>query len=205
MTLKLTEINPGLTDRACFVGQTGCGKTTLARYLLQYRKYVVCIDGKDSLKWAGYKRLTTLKKVVEDRSDRIIYAPNDAELRDETYINAFFHWVYKRKNTTVYIDEVYSITDGEVISDYYHACLTRGRERNVSVFSATQRPKQIPQAIMSESEHFYMFRLALPQDRKKMTEIVPIKEAQIMALEKREFFYGTIEGDLRGPLTLNLK
>ena len=198
------SIAPRRTDRAVFIGQTGCGKTTLARVLLATRPFVAVYDAKGLLRWNTFTRYTKLEKLMKAKESRLIYAPVAEELRDENFIEGFFRWVYKRRNTTLYVDEVYGVTKRDEIPPSYHACLTRGRELGISTFSATQRPMLIPQVVLSESEHYYIFRLLLPQDRKKMREVIGLTERAISRLGKHEFFYGNNEGVVRGPLKLNL-
>lgn len=202
--MDISEILPERTDRAVLVGQTGTGKTTLARYLLEYRKFVIIYDAKGLIKWQGYKRLTTLRAIYKCREPRIIYAPVASELRDETYHEAFFRFIYERKNTLCYVDETYAVTRGEIIPPSYHACLTRGRERNISVISSTQRPMYIPNVVLSESEHFYVLFLKMPQDRKKIYEATGLEPEKIALLQKRYFYYTNFDKQ-RGPLTLQIK
>ena len=201
----IASIAPSRTDRAVFIGQTGSGKTTLARVLLAQRPYVAIYDAKGMLRWREYERHTKLETLSKSKFPKLIYAPNAEELRDELYIEGFFRWVYKRRHTTLYVDEVYGVTNHEIIPPSYHACLTRGRELGISTFSATQRPKLIPQTVLSESEHYYIFRLLLPQDKKKVREIIGVTESQTDRLSKYEFYYANNEGSIRGPLKLDLK
>jgi adenylate kinase family enzyme len=198
------NIAPLYGERAVIVGMTGSGKTTLARELLRSRQYVVVYDSKGLLRWSEYKRVTSLFELTQSKSPKLLYAPVHSELIDVEIIDKFFLWIYQRMNTTVYVDEVYSVTNRGEIPTYYHAILTRGRELGISTFSSTQRPKQIPQVILSESECYYVFRLLLPQDRQRVKEILPVTTDDIQQLKKHEFLYGNADGSIIGPLRLRL-
>lgn len=184
---------------------TGSGKTTLARFLLEPFPFVACIDPKGLLTWAGYERQTRLKDVVKSKSPRIIYAPEPEELRNEDMIDAFFSWVYMRRNTFLYVDEVYAVAYRNEIPPNYHSILTRGRERGTGLLSSTQRPMQIPTVIMSEAESWYVFRLSMEGDRKKVEASIGLSSEQIRKLPKRHFVYSRVDEDIQTPpLTLNL-
>lgn len=198
------------TGRGVAVGTTGSGKTTLAEFLCARFENVACLDPKGLLSWQGYKKFTTLKELVNYANSRpkvrVIYSPNALELHNEEYIEAFFRWVYERRNTFCYIDEVYAVTSPTYIPFSYKALLTRGRERGNGVLSSTQRPMLIPSFIMSESENWYVFRLSMPQDKKKVWETIAIDPDLIGKLPKRYFLFCKADEDLRtSPLTLNLK
>jgi hypothetical protein len=201
------DITPGRTDRAVFVGQTGSGKTTLAEKLCETRRFVVALDPKGLLKWGGYRRYTTLDRVIQVKAleaPRIIYAPSYEELTDEETMDTFFRWVYERGNCTVYVDELYAITRGDSYPWNLGACYTRGRERNVEIWGATQRPARVPQIVFSESEHVYCFRLRMPQDRERVEQMTGISEDRIAALQKRHFIYAPQDGDISPVMSLNL-
>lgn len=198
------NISPGSTDRATIVGMTGSGKTTLVRALLAVRAYVVVLDMKGLIRWAGYERHETLQSLIQSKHPRLVYAPNYIEMQDWDTIDRFFEWIYRRRNTTLYVDEVYSVCRNNKIPFYYNAVLTRGREKKISVLSAVQRPKMIPITILSESEHFYLFRLQIRDDRKRVQEITGVDEARLEGLEKYQFFYANASGDVKGPLRLRI-
>jgi hypothetical protein len=193
------------TDRGVLVGMTGSGKTTLAEYLLSPQPFVAAIDPKGLLKFKGYIRYRKLKQAMRSDAPKIIYSPDAEELRNPLYWEAFFRWVYERRNTYCYIDEVYAVTDRDEMPPHYHAILTRGRERGTGLLSATQRPMRIPAVIMSESEFWYVFRLSMPGDRKKVEETINLESEKIAALPKQHFYFARADMDiLSGPMKLNL-
>ncbi len=202
MKFRMPEYN----SRAVFVGQTGSGKTTLARMILGYYNDVVVYDVKGQMKpkdWPGFKfvfsfddlrRFGGMQQSGKSVYPKIVFQPNIYELPDEKNLepaDQFFKWIYFRENTVLYIDEVYGVTAARVIPFHLKAILTRGRERGITAIMATQRPKEIPQFILSESEHFYVFRLQMPQDKDAIERIKGIPTTAIDSLEKYEFLIAT--------------
>lgn len=196
---------PELNSRSVFVGQTGSGKTTLAREALcripAYR-YVIVYDVKGQMKsadWPGFKFVTAfdeLRKTADLKIKgslafpKIVFQPKVDEIPDAsdlTHAETFFRWIYYRQNTVVYVDEVYGVTGPQTIPFHFKAILTRGRERGITTMMATQRPASIPQFILSESEYYFVFRLQMPQDKKRIRDIKGIPESAIEDLDKFEF------------------
>lgn len=201
--LTLAELAPGKTDRAAFIGQTGSGKTTLAHETLKLRPYVVALDPKGTLSWPDYTLITNLDDLMRSKANRLTYRPVYEELSDPEAIDSFFEWIYQRQATALYVDEVFAIARGDQYPWHFGACLTRGRERGVVVYNATQRPSRIPQVILSESEHYYCFNLKLPRDRQRVEETAGI-EQDALKLPKHQFWYAPQDGEIRGPLKLEL-
>ena len=194
---KLREFVPKAGERVMLAGQTGSGKTTLARYLLEWRKHVVVLDVKGTINWKGYtlhKDFSTLTK--DTKHQRLIYRPDPLLADDLDELDVFFRWVYIRRNCTVYVDELMGVTRGELCPPYLKAILTRGRELGVEMWTATQRPKGVPQVTMSEAEHFYCFRLRMPQDRERVEQLTGVRQEQIAALPKFDFIYARQDADV---------
>lgn len=197
-----------MNDRALIVGQTGSGKTVLAQHLLAARPFVVVLDPKRRFNAPGYETLSTLRAVTKSKSERIIYRPEHDALHewqdDGSDIARFFEWIFRRGNTTLYVDEAYLVTNLNVIPRYYHACLTQGRELGIATWTATQRPMGIPQVLLSEAEHAYTFRLQLPQDRSRVEAVTGLDRELIFRLQKYEFYYSRSDSEPVGPLQLSL-
>lgn len=213
--MDFQNLVPKVGNRIFLSGMTGCGKSVLARRLLDARpdSLVLIHDAKDEIKWPGYQRYTSLAKLIAANPKRAIYAPNIKELEDKAYWDFFFKFGFLRQrknfrkrikvNTIVYVDEAYAVTDGEIIPFYYKAGLTRGRSMGLEIWSATQRPKNIPQFLMSEVQQTYVFFHQMPQDKVKLRGMFPLSEdlLESISYENHEFVY--INGNrISGKLTL---
>lgn len=98
-------------------------------------------------------------------------------------------------------------------SSWLGAIATRGRQLNIGLWCATQRPARVPIFLLSEADHFFMFHLKLPVDIGRVYEIAEMtREEQIRMpmstrkLKKRHFYYHNSEREImRGPVTLNIR
>jgi hypothetical protein len=205
---QFAQLIPPRTDRAVLVGQTGSGKTTLARYLLNDRikngVHVVVFDYKGRIDWPEFETHTSLATLAKSKKQSLLYRPSYEESQDDETVNSVWEWLYRRGHTTAYIDELDAISSGEVYPHYYGACLVRGRELGVEVWSATQRPTKIPQRTLSESENVYSFKLRLPQDRERVEALTGINRQQIDDLQKRQFLFSRQDGETQGPFILKI-
>lgn len=207
--VDFSNIVPTRNDRVAIFGQTGSGKTLLARALLEEREYVVVLDTKRRINWPGYVVFTDFNKMSDidpTRVKKVIYRPSfdDITNNDGALINAFFRWVYERQRCTLYVDELSSVSNGDTYPHHYGACLMQGRELGIEVVSGTQRPTNIPQIAMSEAEHVYCFKLRMFADRQRVERLTGIASNKIAALFKREFLYAPQDGEIVGPLSLEL-
>lgn len=200
------SIKLGRDDRGVLIGKTGCGKTTLARFLIedQAKRYSVTWNPKGSEAVYGWKQkhvnsLRQLEDAADDDERRLVYTPDPFRAEDESDQREFFYWVYENRNRRLYIDEATSIVyPGNKIPRFLLAVLNRGRERGISSLTATQRPSGVPMNVLSESEHYYVFKTLLPQDRQRVEAITGISVEDQAALNDYEFFYFNVS---RGLLT----
>jgi hypothetical protein len=162
-------------DRVIVVGKTGSGKTYLSRKLLAPVSNLVIIDSKGTLgEWAiKDDPIIRLQKRLgfRDEDGRIRYIP-PAGTRAATrlWYHDLLQVAYNEGDCIVYIDELFAVAPPNTDPPPALTTLyTRGRERRAGVWSCTQRPTWIPLFALSESDHFFCFRLHLVEDRKRMS------------------------------------
>lgn len=155
---------------------TGSGKTYFAKTLLPNYSRIVFHDRK----WENYSLTKTLHFtgantpeeliwLIQHNKKRILYQPNADGEED---FNTVCEIIYKTGNIAILVDEVGSYTTGNRIPHWFSECLRLGRGRGIGVISISQRPKEIPNTIISESEFKIMFRLQLQDDRRKLIGVV---------------------------------
>lgn len=160
-------------DRVLLAGKTGSGKTWLAEHLLNRVERLVVIDSKGSL---GHWRLDE----PGDRDWRAFEQGEPGRYRilppisdnPQVYYEALFEKLYGIGNLIVYMDEAYAVTpQGARPGKWLSALYTRGRELGIGTWSSTQRPAWIPGFLISEADVLIVFRLQLPEDRKKLAAV----------------------------------
>lgn len=170
--LRDDDGSTGNAEHIFVAGKTGSGKTVLVERMLRYYPYVVVADFKGRLRWPGYERCRTLDALGAAKGTHLIYAPVWEEFRDPEATESFYEWIFRRGNCIVCTDEARMIAERGRIPEFYHASLIQGRELGIGVWSLSQRPMGLEQAILSESDRFYIFHLSLGQDRGKFEEMV---------------------------------
>lgn len=204
------QLTMGRDDRATLIGATGTGKTTLARYLVE-DKYKVCsvvYNNKPSDTISLWRNTQSMyynfDPLPEIDDDRIIYTPPTKETLSADLQERFFEWIYYRRYTRLYLDEASALRGGVNPSYYLQACICRGRERGIGVITGTQRPHRVPLIFMSESEHFYIFRLNMLSDRYRVYEMTGISVDEQTDLRNHEFFYyNAVIGQRSNRLVIN--
>ena len=208
-------IKLGGNDRGVLIGKTGCGKTTLAKFLVEdhIKPFSVTWNpkGSDNVFAWKHKHVSTLSELYDAGEDekypRIIYTPHPLIAEDEKNQEEFFYWIYERKYTRVYIDEATAIAySANKVPRFLLAILNRGRERGISTLTATQRPSGVPMNILSESENYYVFKTLLPQDKQRVELITGISVEDQNDLNDYEFYYFNVSrGLMPKKLRLNLE
>lgn len=184
-------------------GQTGSGKTYLSRLLLHgVKAQKLLIDVKGRFDFPG---ATLVEKVSElekqfKRGGTILFRPG---LGDFDAVDAAFGLAFRRGATTIYNDERGGWGrpwDLDLLPMEAHAVM-RGRDRDCSVWTGTQRPARIPLPLKSEADHFFVFRLQNGDDRKSISEYAG-DVIRGPLIPKRWFWYAGPDNDagLHAPI-----
>lgn len=186
-------------DRVFLVGSSGSGKTTLAKALLWKLPNLIVCDPKRTFtlpdEWA-HMTYDTLAQLKRHRGpSTAIYLPSSDDL--DALCEPFFAWVFARKDTTLYIDEVGAVTTPQRMARSLGRCLREGRALGISVWSATQRPTGFPLTVMTESEHFFIFRLRNPEDRIRVGRYTASQIAQRIPEGHNFWYYNDRTGKLK--------
>lgn len=195
--MKIKIPNDG---RVAFVGKTGSGKTVLAKNFLQQKNRVIVIDPKHTFNLEGFKKSWRLP--FSKKEFKLIVRP---EMGDDERL-AYSIMKFKREgNLTIYVDELSTLAEQFKFSTEILADLARtGRELNVSLWNAVQRPRRVPLIFFTETELFFIFRLRNLDDRGLMAEYAG--EDILEEIPKYSFWYSKDEDDSKPPrLKLDLK
>lgn len=206
------QINIGRDDRITLIGATGCGKTTAARFFIEDKNKIcsVVYDNKPSetiYKWQDTQKLyQDYRSLKTAQENRLIYRPPVTETLSADLQDRFFQWIYEENNNTrLYIDEAGALRGGVNPSFFLQACICRGRELGISTITGTQRPARIPTILMSEAEHFLVFRLNMHADRVRVADMTTITPEMQMTLRQYEFYYyNSIMGEHSNKLKLDI-
>lgn len=177
---SLPSILPGPSERAVFAGSTGSGKTYAMLKLAGWyfgKKQIIVIDtkGDSSIKRLKAPVATVLLQMSKYDDPRkhplVVFRPTGAAMADPATFNQMFEWVFRRGHTMVLIDEASQVSAGSTQPSVGMLdMVTRGRDRGVQVWSATQRPVGVPVILLSECEVFFCFSLRRRGDRRTMDD-----------------------------------
>lgn len=168
----IIEVLPG--ERCFIAGTTGCGKTELAKQILQFCTNIYAIDSKGDFNLRNAIIVTSPSGIAIKTDGRpVIYRPEPEFCNKEDY-DLVLKWIYDRRNCTLYIDEAYGLSDnGITYPNYLKSILTRGRSLNITVIACVQRPCSVPIVLLTEADIRYCMALDNEEDRKRMASYMP--------------------------------
>lgn len=184
-------------QRILIVGASGSGKSHHAREIIakQSGVHFLILDLKDDAQDMA-KHLFSMGQRVAITNDEIkainllqnfnvvIFTPS--ENFDDDDISDFLLRFYRNvRNAGICFDEAYLLKATIGLK----TLLTRGRSRNLSVISCSQRPVVVPSVCRSESNHVFVHRLKLPKDIQTIQELTGADKAAISNLAQYDYLY----------------
>lgn len=178
------DIQIPTNGRVFIAGQTGSGKSYLAKRLLENVPRLLVIDSKHNLaKDMRLERATKKRLAAFIRGEDMRLQVKTPKHVDDRTVMRFCENIFRMAEVaadcTVYIDEAMHITIPSVDPPMLKGLYTRGREiiyddkgrikaGGIGVVACSQRPSRIPLFMITESEYKFCFRIMNPDDRLRM-------------------------------------
>lgn len=196
--MKSANFSINSDERVCILGKTGSGKTFLARRLLKSCKRLLILDSKATLTDWSTVTLAPSSEGVFDIAD---YADKEGNFRlrlvDMQFDMQTIEYFYSLGDTTIYIDESYSVFSPSRKRSELEPilrALTRGRERGIGVWVSSQRPAWMSTYVLTEAEHFFVFRLTDESDRTRVSKSIH-EDMYQKTRDRHGFFYYDVYDD----------
>lgn len=185
-------------SRIFIAGKTGSGKTTLVKRVLypMYTRRVfwdIKCENSDLLVNSSLCRSPAeLASTIKKGKTSILYQPADISPED---FNRVCEILFNTGNFALFVDEAATVTEPNWIEPWHNQIMIRGRSRGVGIVNVTQRPRACHNTLISEAEHFFIYRLQLETDVAKIKTILPKKYlSEIYTLPEFHCFYSDNTG-----------
>jgi len=177
-----------------FLGVTGSGKSVLARELLtRYQSYFV-FDMQESMKLSGVvvRDPANAAKLINKGTPRIIYRPR--RIYQEREISNYILDKLLDSSSSenphpriIYIDEIFQLGYMQSFPDNLPKGMTFSRQRQLSFWISTQRPKLIPTNILAQASHFFVFYQNNEGDKERIAEFAPRSDEFLAAEDSLQY------------------
>ena len=158
---------PDYGKHVMFLGSTGSGKSYLAEKMLSKVKSYFIFDTQDVFDFEHAKivmKPSEAVKAIQKNIKRIIYKPHrryQTREINEIIINELLDSSTKKhkRPRVIYIDEIFHLGYERSFPSALPIGLAISRQRALSFWISTQRPKLIPTNILSEASYIFCFFL----------------------------------------------
>lgn len=191
-------------EHIALIGQTGCGKTTLAYELLPIRRFTTVLATKPKsaslTRFAKDNKYEVLKEwPIKGRQagpKRVLWPPMsnfNQVLKQRSIIHTAFNDIYGAGGWCIYADELRYITETLKLQFQVELFLQQGRELGISFVGGMQRPKFVPLAVYTNSTHLFFWREQDVNNLRRIGEINSIDPRfvsdVVTQLPEHEFLY----------------
>ncbi len=189
---------PSTDQRLLVLGRTGSGKTQLASYVLAKSPFdrmpYIIVDQKRDKLLNSFDRIKPIN--YDDLPDEPgLYKIQPLPGEDEK-IEDWLWKVWQQEFTGLLFDEATLVPN----KASFPAILRQGRSKNIPLITLSQRPKDIPREVYTESEHIAVMSLQDERDRKTVGYFTP--EGMLDKRPKRfhSYWYDVLQHDDNDPV-----
>ena len=187
-------------------GKKRSGKSQFAKTVIWPNiNNIICYDRKyehSNLNVPIAHTLEAVQQLWDSSIEKIVYQPWNTSADD---CNELAHMVFQRGNTTLWIDELASVSTPLKYPYYLGECIRLGQIRGIGIVLVSQRPALIPSLAISEADIIVAFRLQLFNDAEKIAAVMGEQFIpELMHLESYYFFiYDFEQIQACSPLTIS--
>ncbi len=193
------------------IGPKGYGKTTVLLELAKRRQYIVILANKvrdqtleTFIKANNFDQITSWDK-RDLRKYKIVLWPKFEGLhsfdtqakvyRDAINGTSKDTGIFRQGNWTVALDEMLYLTgsDGIGLDKEVKMLYTQGRSNGISLLAGSQRPRDVPQVMLSQADHYIYFQVVDDYEINRLAQVVGNVANEVRkivpSLRKYEFMY----------------
>lgn len=181
---------PKYGQHLLFMGSTGCGKSVLGEAMLKHVASFFVFDTQDCIDIQGAKickKPSEAINAIKNKVKKIIYKPHLKYHNKD--INGYLIEILadssskkKRNERVIYIDEVFHLGYMQSFPSQLPIAMATCRQRGISLWISTQRPKLIPTNLISESSIIYLFYLAKGDDIKYIADNIRTDQKEFIKI-----------------------
>jgi hypothetical protein len=193
-------------------GATKCGKTTLAREVLEKRSHVItfCVKIHDDTIKKEYKDWSIVGNLseIEGWMNRVVLWPRMKHAKTASILRAHqkevvkdaFDKLYVSRGWCLFVDELNYLCKYFGVQEIIESMHYTSRSSNTSIVTAAQRPAYVPLAVLTNNSHVYLANTRLQTDLKRLSDLGGIDTnratATLKGLESRhDFLYIPTQGN----------
>ncbi len=197
-------INIPVDTRVAIFGSSGNGKTNFTKgaFKLVSPLFVHNPQEEEFPACENYFDFDSLYKVFRQRQKRKAkthrYALVTEKIADVEKLSTL---AWELQNCTLLLDEVLKVCVRGKTPDHVMLIARRGRRRNIRLILTNQRPANTDTDVVSQCNHYFVFRVTYPADVKYISDLIPQFRDYNNQIPKFGFLYWNTE--MAGPRICN--
>lgn len=178
--IETMNLVPRHGERALVVGQSGSGKTQLSKWLLWHMPGAIIYDTKTE---PAFDEMGPIVSTTDEAFevfaeeghdvDYVIVRPPPWMIAHPMALDEMLLDHYERGHgVTAYLDEAYQFHKNGRPGPGYLSLLTRGRSREITTITSSQRPAFLSLFAFTELNHLFALRLQHDDDRQRLSNVI---------------------------------